>query len=62
MDDLPGILMSVRRLSPDDATVGGTALVAALRQTIVRQEQARSIFFRIKPLSGKSRISLEKKL
>ena len=43
MDDLPGILMSVRRLSPDNATVGGTALVAALKtdrgKKIVRREQ-----------------------
>ena len=47
MDDLPGILMSVGRLSPDNATVGGTALVAALKKrqevslgkTIVKREQ-----------------------
>ena len=41
MDDLPGILMSVRRLSSDNATVGGTALVAALKtdRRFVRREQ-----------------------
>ena len=42
--DLPGILVDLGFLTSDNAAVGSTALVAALRQTIVRQEQARRFF------------------